>query len=304
MDAETLSLLHRTIDRVTADYTALRFNTAVARLTELNNRLTALAASGPLPRSLVEPMVLLAAPLVPHVAEELWSRLGHTESLAYQPFPVADPARMVAETVLYPVQVNGKLRGKIEVPADAEAAAIEAAALDRVAPSLDGRVPKRVIVVPGRIVTVVGVGRSGCGSPPGTSTPPRSGSPGCCPGWTSGPRTWCACRRPSSPTPSSPPSSTPCWPSGGTRSRTTARAGGTGWPCCPGSGWRTSSAGFPDAPRYPDDTAEPEARALTATCGGLRVTSVYVPNGRTPDDPHYAYKLRWLDKLRETVAGG
>jgi leucyl-tRNA synthetase len=155
VDAETLSLLHRTIDRVTADYTALRFNTAVARLTELNNRLTQLAASGPLPRSLVEPMVLLAAPLVPHVAEELWSRLGHSESLAYQPFPVADPARMVAETVLYPVQVNGKLRGKIEVPADAEAAAIEAAALDRVAQSLDGRQPKRVIVVPGRIVTVV-----------------------------------------------------------------------------------------------------------------------------------------------------
>jgi leucyl-tRNA synthetase len=155
VDAQTLSLLHRTIDRVTADYTALRFNTAVARLTELNNRLTQLAASGPLPRSLVEPMVLLAAPLVPHVAEELWSRLGHTESLAYHPFPVADPARMVAETVLYPVQVNGKLRGKIEVPADAEAAAIEAAALDRVAQSLDGRQPKRVIVVPGRIVTVV-----------------------------------------------------------------------------------------------------------------------------------------------------
>jgi exodeoxyribonuclease III len=62
--------------------------------------------------------------------------------------------------------------------------------------------------------------------------------------------------------------------------------------------------GLPTAPRYPDDTAEPEARALTATCGGLRVTSVYVPNGRTPDDPHYVYKLRWLDALRETVAAG
>ncbi len=155
VDAATLSLLHRTIDRVTADYQALRFNTAVARLTELNNRLTQLAASGPLPRSLVEPMLLLAAPLVPHVAEELWARLGHSESLAYSPFPVADPARMTAETVLYPVQVNGKLRGKIEVPADAETDAIEAAALDRVAANLDGRVPKRVIVVPGRIVTVV-----------------------------------------------------------------------------------------------------------------------------------------------------
>ena len=156
MDAETLSLLHRTIDRVTADYTALRFNTAVARLTELNNRLTALAAARARCRAAWSSRwCCWPRPLVPHVAEELWSRLGHAESLAYQPFPVADPARMVAETVLYPVQVNGKLRGKIEVPADAEAAAIEAAALDRVAPSLDGRVPKRVIVVPGRIVTVV-----------------------------------------------------------------------------------------------------------------------------------------------------
>jgi exodeoxyribonuclease III len=62
--------------------------------------------------------------------------------------------------------------------------------------------------------------------------------------------------------------------------------------------------GLPGAPRFPDETAEPEARAVTATCGGLRVTSVYVPNGRTPDDPHYAYKLRWLDALRETVAAG
>src|SRR5918995_5156891 len=60
--------------------------------------------------------------------------------------------------------------------------------------------------------------------------------------------------------------------------------------------------GVPDAPRYPDDTAEPEARALTATCGGLRVTSVYVPNGRSPDDPHYAFKLDWLAALRASVA--
>ena len=62
--------------------------------------------------------------------------------------------------------------------------------------------------------------------------------------------------------------------------------------------------GFPGVPRFPDDSAEPEARAVTATCGGLRVTSVYVPNGRTPDDPHYTYKLRWLDKLRDAVAAG
>ncbi len=61
---------------------------------------------------------------------------------------------------------------------------------------------------------------------------------------------------------------------------------------------------FPGVPHFPDDAPEPEARALTATCGGLRVTSVYVPNGRTPDDPHYAYKLRWLEGLHEAVAAG
>ena len=154
-DEETLRLLHRTIDGVRTDYAALRFNTAVAKLIELNNVLV--AAGAPASRAVVEPLVLMMAPLVPHIAEELWSRLGHSSTLAYEDFPVADPALLVAESVEYPVQVNGKVRGRVTVPADAEEDEVAAAALaePRVAALLDGREPRKVIVVPGRIVTVV-----------------------------------------------------------------------------------------------------------------------------------------------------
>jgi leucyl-tRNA synthetase len=154
-DDETLRLLHRTIDGVRTDYAALRFNTAVAKLIELNNALV--AAGRPASRAIVEPLVLMMAPLVPHIAEELWSRLGHADTLAYTPFPEADPALLVAESVEYPVQVNGKVRGRVTVPADAAEDEVAAAALaePRVAALLDGREPRKVIVVPGRIVTVV-----------------------------------------------------------------------------------------------------------------------------------------------------
>jgi leucyl-tRNA synthetase len=154
-DDETLRLLHRTIDGVRTDYAGLRFNTAVAKLIELNNHLV--GAGRPAPRSVVEPLVLMMAPLVPHVAEELWSRLGHPESLTYEPFPEADPALLVEESVEYPVQVNGKVRGRVTVPADATEDEVSTAALaePRVAALLEGREPRKVIVVPGRIVTVV-----------------------------------------------------------------------------------------------------------------------------------------------------
>jgi leucyl-tRNA synthetase len=154
-DSETLRLLHRTIDGVGGDYAGLRFNTAIAKLIELNNHLV--AAGTPAPRSVVESLVLMMAPLVPHVAEELWSRLGHTESLTYEPFPTADPALLVADSVEYPVQVNGKVRGRVTVAADASEDEVSAAALaePKVAALLEGREPRKVIVVPGRIVTVV-----------------------------------------------------------------------------------------------------------------------------------------------------
>ncbi|MGH3646666.1 MAG: leucine--tRNA ligase [Micromonosporaceae bacterium] len=153
-DERTRRLLHRVIDAVRTDLEGLRFNTAIARLIELNNRLTQLDAA---PREVAEPLVLMLSPVAPHLAEELWRRLGHEDSLAYQEFPVADPELVKGETVVYPVQVNGKVRGRIEVPAGADPSAVEEAALsdEKVAEFLAGRTPRKVIVVPGRMVSVV-----------------------------------------------------------------------------------------------------------------------------------------------------
>jgi leucyl-tRNA synthetase len=154
VDDETARLLHRTIDGVRTDTEALRFNTAIAKLIELTNRATAVSAEGT-PRALAEPLVLMLAPFAPHLAEEAWQRLGHTGSLAYAGFPVADPALLVAESVTYPVQVNGKVRGTVEVAADADEATVRAAALAKIAGQLEGKEPRKVIVVPGRMVSVV-----------------------------------------------------------------------------------------------------------------------------------------------------
>jgi leucyl-tRNA synthetase len=151
-DEPVRRLLHRVIDGVRADMDELRFNTAIAKLIELTNALTPLPAVS---REVVEPLVLMLAPFAPHTAEELWSTLGHSGSLAYVDFPVADPALLVAESVTYPVQVNGKVRGRVEVAADAAEADVRAVALDAVAEQLAGRQPRKVIVVPGRMVSVV-----------------------------------------------------------------------------------------------------------------------------------------------------
>jgi leucyl-tRNA synthetase len=150
--------LHRTIAGVAADYGTLRFNTAVAKLTELNNAVTkAVGADGRTPREVAETMVLLLAPLAPHVAEELWARLGHPDTVVWHRFPEADPALLVEATLEVPVQVNGKVRSRIRVPADADAAATEAIALadPKVVAAIGGATVRRVIVVPGRLVNVV-----------------------------------------------------------------------------------------------------------------------------------------------------
>jgi leucyl-tRNA synthetase len=154
LDGETTKLLHRTIDTVRTEMDALRFNTAIAKLIELNNAVTKLDAT---PRAVAEPLVLMAAPLVPHLAEELWRKLGHDETVTYVDFPVADAQYLVDDTIEIPVQVNGKVRGRIVVAADADQSVLEAAALadDKVAAAIDGATPKKVIVVPGRMVNVV-----------------------------------------------------------------------------------------------------------------------------------------------------
>jgi leucyl-tRNA synthetase len=151
---ETLRLLHRTIAGVAEDYAALRNNTAAAKLIEYTNHLT---KEGVTARAAVEPLVLMVGPLAPHLAEELWRRLGHETSLAHGPFPAADPAYLVEDSVEYPVQVNGKVRGRITVAADADADALEAAALsdEKVAAFLAGATPKKVIVVAGKLVNLV-----------------------------------------------------------------------------------------------------------------------------------------------------
>ena len=150
----TARLLHRTIDAVATECDNLRFNTAIAKLIELNNHVTKLDAA---PRSVVSAMTLMLAPFAPHVGEELWSRLGHTTSLAYEPFPAADPSMLIDEQVELAVQVNGKVRGRVTVAADADEDTILAAALaeENVARTLDGGTPRKVIVVPGRMVNIV-----------------------------------------------------------------------------------------------------------------------------------------------------
>lgn len=157
-DDDTRKLLHKTIDTVRTEMDALRFNTAIAKLIELNNAVTKLDG---MPREIAEPMVAMLAPLVPHMAEELWERLGKTAetdgTITYVEFPVADPALLVDDTVEVPIQINGKLRSKIEVATDADKDDIEAAAMadPKVVAALNGGTPKKVIVVPGRMVNVV-----------------------------------------------------------------------------------------------------------------------------------------------------
>ena len=151
----TLRALHRAIAGVRDDYEGLRFNTAIAKVIELVNHLT--KDGGRLPRSVAEPLVLLVAPLAPHLAEELWERLGHTTSLAWAPFPVADETYLVEDSIEVPLSINGKVRSKLVLAAGADEAAHRAAALadDRVVAALEGREPRKVIVVPGKMVNVV-----------------------------------------------------------------------------------------------------------------------------------------------------
>lgn len=147
-------VLHKTIKAVTEDIEKLSFNTAISRMMEFTN---ALSPAAPRPKSVLEPFVLLLSPFAPHLAEELWEVLGHKESLAYEPWPSFDEGKIAEDTVEVPVQVNGKLRGKVQVPADADQATIQHAAGsdETVAGFLDGKSIVKVIVVPGRLVNFV-----------------------------------------------------------------------------------------------------------------------------------------------------
>ena len=154
-DDETRKLLHRTIDGIRADYADMGYNTAIAKLIVLTNHLTRTQQTTP--REVAEALVLMTAPMAPHIAEELWQRLGHETSLAHGPFPVADPAWLTVDEIEYPIQVKGKVRSRITVPADASAEQVQAAALadERIVELLAGAAPRKVVVVPGRMVSIV-----------------------------------------------------------------------------------------------------------------------------------------------------
>jgi leucyl-tRNA synthetase len=147
-------LLHKTIKTVEGDIEKLSFNTAISRMMEFTN---AFSAFNPRPRACLEPFVLLLAPFAPHLAEELWQLLGHKQSLAYAPWPVYDEAKLVESEIEIPVQVNGKLRGKVKVPAGATAATMQeiAQADATVQGQLAGKQIVKVVAVPGRMVNFV-----------------------------------------------------------------------------------------------------------------------------------------------------
>ncbi len=149
-----LRLRHQTVASVTGDIEALRFNTAIARLMEMANGLTVASVR---PREVVETFVKLLAPFAPHLAEELWSKLGHEGTLAYASWPGFDPAMTQHDTQEYVVQVNGKVRHRFEAATGLDAAALLAAAQadTAVISLLDGRTVVKEIAIPGRLVNFV-----------------------------------------------------------------------------------------------------------------------------------------------------
>ena len=155
---EALRILHPTIKKVGEDLDALKFNTAIAQMMTFVNEVMKLPTR---PRAILEPFVLLVSPFAPHLGEELWRRLGHAETLAYEPWPGYDPKYCLADTVTVAVQVNGKLRATLELPRGTDQAAAEAAARadDRVTRHLDGGAVKKAIYVPDKLLNLVVSGK-------------------------------------------------------------------------------------------------------------------------------------------------
>jgi leucyl-tRNA synthetase len=158
-DKDTRRLLHQTIKRVTEDLDKMSFNTAIAAMMEFTNHLTPQTVR---PRSVLKTFTLLLSPFAPHLAEELWQALnqhtdGNRRSLAYEPWPTYDESLLKADTVEIPVQINGKLRAKLVVPADIDKSTLEKTALadDKVRALIDGKTIKRIIVLPGKLVNIV-----------------------------------------------------------------------------------------------------------------------------------------------------
>ncbi|KAF8066270.1 leucine--tRNA ligase [Scenedesmus sp. PABB004] len=172
---EQLRALHGAIKKVTVETEELRFNTAIAAMMEFVN---AVYKWDSRPRAALEPFVLLLSPYAPHLAEELWARLGHGASLAYEPWPEADESLLVVDTINLPVQVNGKMRGTVElgVAASQDDALAAARGLPNVAKQVEGKEVKKVIYVPGKILNLIVPGKC-CASPPATLAEPSTSAP-------------------------------------------------------------------------------------------------------------------------------
>ena len=149
-----LKALHACIKKVTEDLEDLRFNTAISALMKFVNEAMTWETR---PRSVLRDFLILLNPFAPHLAEELWAAMGHKQTLAYEPWPKFDPALVRADEVEVPVQINGKLRGKITVAAGLDQAALEQAARndEKIKPLIEGKTLRKVIVVPGKLVNFV-----------------------------------------------------------------------------------------------------------------------------------------------------
>ncbi|MEH6942690.1 leucine--tRNA ligase [Bacillus sp. JJ722] len=145
---------HQTVKKVTDDFEGLRFNTAISQLMVFINDAYKVES---LPKAYVEGFVKMIAPIVPHIAEELWSKLGHGESIAYAAWPAYDEAKLVDSEVEIVVQINGKVKAKLMVPADATREVLEAIAMEdgTVKEQIDGKTVRKVIAVPGKLVNIV-----------------------------------------------------------------------------------------------------------------------------------------------------
>ena len=149
---EQQRILHHTIKKVTEDIEHLRFNTAISQMMVFTNEMTKLPQR---PRTLIEPFLLLLSPFAPHLTEELWSIMGNRPSISQQPWPSFDPALTVSDRLTIPVQVNGKLRGKLEVSADADREQVEDLARQEAAEWLMGKELKKVIYVEKKLINFV-----------------------------------------------------------------------------------------------------------------------------------------------------
>jgi len=147
-------VLHRTIQAVTDDIRTLSFNTAISRMMEFTNHFTTASER---PREVLEKFMLLLSPFAPHIAEELWQALGHAGSLAREPWPEFDPSLTKEDSIEIPVQVNGKVRSKVTVSAEASEEEFKAAALadPRIAELITGKQIINVVIVPKRLVNIV-----------------------------------------------------------------------------------------------------------------------------------------------------